>query len=110
MEWKEWKLTLGSLVLDAYQRKLTNIVGFIDENMAILSKMIKDLDDVRTAMACLEKIRENFIHIDLELIGIEETYTILTKFSIKISPEDIDKVDSLRFNFSNLSAAVSNNF
>lgn len=77
--------------------------------MAILSKAIKDLDDVRTAMVCLEKIRENFIHIDRELISIEETYTILSKSGIKLPLEDIDKVDALRFNFSNLTTAVSNN-
>lgn len=37
------------------------MVEFISEQENILSKTINDLDDVRLAMLCLEKIRENFI-------------------------------------------------
>lgn len=107
VEWKEWKFTLGNLLLIAYRQKLKEIVEFIDEKSAVLSKPIMDLDDARLAMNCLESIRENFIRLDSELFGIEEAYALFSKFEVKIPPEDIEQVDGLRFNFGNLITSVS---
>ncbi|KAG8306517.1 hypothetical protein J6590_045685 [Homalodisca vitripennis] len=102
VEWKEWKLTLGNILLNAYRKKLADLWEFIEVKGDVLLKPVKDLDDVRLAMACLESVRDNFIHLDRELIAIEEAYAIFAKFNIKVPPEDIEKVDGLRFNFNNL--------
>lgn len=66
-----------------------------------------DFLQVRLAMACLDAIRANFIRLDRELSAIEEAYAIFAKFNIKVPPEDIEKVDGLRFNFENLIQYVS---
>ena len=60
-ESKKWKIQLGQLLSAQYKKQLDDMVDFIAEQEFILAKPINDLDDVRMAMNCLEKIRENFI-------------------------------------------------
>lgn len=60
-ESKKWKVQLGTLLSTQYKKQLDEMVEFITEQENILAKPINDLDDVRMAMMCLEKIRENFI-------------------------------------------------
>lgn len=58
-------------------------------------------------MKCLGEIRDDFISLDMELIQIEETYTLMGKHNIDISKEEQDIVDGLRYNFSNMLRMVS---
>lgn len=74
------------------------------------SKLFLTLFFKRLAMACLELIRENFIEIDLDLITMEEAYTIFGKYKIDIPKEDMERVESLRFNFQNMVVHVSTKF
>lgn len=57
----EWKRTLGKLLCQAYKERVIKLMQFINDRMKTLNKKIKDLDDVRMAMMCLELIREEFI-------------------------------------------------
>ena len=50
-----------------------------------LSRPIKDLDDIRTAMAALKEIRENEIKIDMSLTPIEVSSSFEIKCSIYIN-------------------------
>lgn len=60
-ESKKWKTLCGQLLSAQYKKQLDEMVDFISEQENILLKPINDLDDVRLAMLCLEKIRDNFI-------------------------------------------------
>lgn len=53
-------------------------------------------------MNCLERIRENFIEMDMDLGLMEEAYFTFTKFQINVPKEDIERVDTLRYNFNNM--------
>ena len=48
----------------------------------MLSRNIKDLDDVRLSMKALEEIREQQISIDMTLGPVEEAYGLLQKFQV----------------------------
>jgi len=85
-----------------YKEKLQVIVDYINDKDIILSRRIKDLEDVRIAMKCLGEIRDDFIPLDMELILIEETYTLMGKFNVDILKEDQDIVDGLRYNFTRM--------
>lgn len=93
---------MGIILSNKYKEKLQQITDYIFEKNKILSRRIKDLEDVRVAMKCLGEIRDDFISLDMELILIEETYTLMGKFNIDILKEDQDIVDGLRYNFSNM--------
>lgn len=58
---KEWKVILGQKLSVTYNKRLKEIVDFISEKEKILSRKLKDLDDVRMAMNCLIDVREHFI-------------------------------------------------
>lgn len=53
-------------------------------------------------MQCLERIRDNFIEMDMDLEIMEEAYAIFAKFKIDVSKEDIERVEGLRYNFENM--------
>ncbi|XP_018316536.1 dynein heavy chain 8, axonemal [Mycetomoellerius zeteki] len=102
VEANAWKKSLGVLLSNKYKEKLQKITDYIFEKNKVLSRHIKDLEDVRVAMKCLAEIRDDFVSIDMELILIEETYTLMGKFNINILKEDQDIVDGLRYNFNNM--------
>ncbi|XP_047526251.1 dynein axonemal heavy chain 8 [Pieris napi] len=98
----EWKRILGKLLSHAYKERVDRLMTFIKDKMKVMSKKIKDLDDVRVAMLCLESIREEFIGMDMELDLIEESYTLFGQFNIDIPKDDIDMVYGLRYSFQNM--------
>ncbi|XP_019756852.1 dynein axonemal heavy chain 8 [Dendroctonus ponderosae] len=102
IESEAWKHIMGKNLSERYKKKLTNMVEFIKTQEKILNKPIKDLDDCRNAMNCLEIIRENFIEMDLDLSLMEEAYSTFGKFKIDTPKEDIERVESLRFNFQSM--------
>ncbi|XP_039290802.1 dynein heavy chain 8, axonemal [Nilaparvata lugens] len=109
-EWKMWKSFLGNTIIDAYRIKLYKIIDFINDNNTTLQRKIKDLDDVRIVMKCLETIRDDFIMIDQGIIVIEETYAILAKHSIPVDIDDSEKVDGLRYNFTTMLKSFQSRF
>lgn len=102
VEANAWKRSLGNILSNTYKKKLQTITDYISEKNKVLSRHIKDLEDVRVAMKCLGEIRDDFILLDMELILIEETYMLMAKFDIDILKEDQDIVDGLRYNFNNM--------
>lgn len=58
---KSWKAQLGGRLIAEYKTRLDRIVTFIKEVEFGLSRVLRDLDDVRKAMQCLDQIRENSI-------------------------------------------------
>lgn len=102
-----WKHVMGKNLSDRYNEKLNTMVDFIKTQEKILNKPIKDLDDCRNAMNCLQTIRENFIEMDLDLNLMEEAYGTFAKFKIDTPKEDIERVESLRFNFQQMVNHVS---
>ena len=71
VEAENWKVALGRGMNAKYKEKLDEIVQFIADYSRRLSHPIKDLDDVRFAMAALTEIRNNEIRIDTEIGPIE---------------------------------------
>lgn len=102
MESDAWKHLLGKNLGIRYKSKLDTMVDFIKAREKILGKTIKDLDDCRLAMSCLQTIRENFIEMDLDLGLMEEAYAVFARYKIDVPKEDIERIDTLRFNFESM--------
>lgn len=107
---------------------MNNIVHFVTEYSKRLSRPIKvpifyttwistielhwtqDLEDVRSTMAALDEVRAVEIEMDMELSPIEECYSFLQRCGVAVAREEMETVDSLRYNFKNLlTQAVCNN-
>ena len=71
VEAKQWRVTYGRAMSHHYQTTMDEIFKCIEEWNKLLSRPLKDLDDVRSTMATLKEIRENEIRIDMCLGPVE---------------------------------------
>lgn len=105
-ETKAWKVAFGRALNSKASADMEEIFDFIEDLQKRLTRPIKDLDDVRAAMASLTEIRESEIRIDMTISPIEESYALLHKYELIFSDGNAEKVDSLSYNWKNLTAQV----
>ncbi|KAI2655575.1 Dynein axonemal heavy chain 5 [Labeo rohita] len=101
-ETKSWMVDYGHHCNRKYRMEMEQIFTFIDEASKKLNRPIKDLDDIRIAMATLKEIREHQISVDFQVGPIEESYSMLHKYGLLIAKEEADKVDTLRYTWEKL--------
>lgn len=77
---KAWMTGFGLHCNKKYCTEMENIFTFIEEVSKRLNRPIKDLDDIRIAMAALKEIREQQIPIDFQVGPIEVTCLKLLSF------------------------------
>uniref|UniRef100_A0A8D0WVB3 Dynein axonemal heavy chain 5 n=1 Tax=Sus scrofa TaxID=9823 RepID=A0A8D0WVB3_PIG len=106
-ETKAWMVVIGRHCNKKYKSEMENIFTLVEEFNKKLSRPIKDLDDIRIAMAALKEIRDQQIHIDFQVGPIEESYALLNKYGLLIAKEEMDKVDTLRYTWEKLLARAS---
>ena len=70
-EAKGWRVTYGRHMNTKYLTLMEKIMEQIEDLQKRLSRPIKDLDDVRQAMASLKELRENEIEIDSAINPVE---------------------------------------
>lgn len=58
---EERKVEVGRRLSEACNTKVSSMVDFINEQQVVLTRNLKDLDDVRLAMKCLDAIKEDSI-------------------------------------------------
>lgn len=97
VETKAWKLIFGRALNQKYCSSMDHILSEIEDTNLHLTRNIKDLDDVRVAMGALKDLRANEITIDMSIGPIEEAYGMLNRYGITVSREDVEKVDTLRY-------------
>uniref|UniRef100_A0A3B5MKK6 Uncharacterized protein n=1 Tax=Xiphophorus couchianus TaxID=32473 RepID=A0A3B5MKK6_9TELE len=101
-ETKNWMVDYGLYCNRKYRADMEQIFAFVDEAGKKLNRQIKDLDDIRIAMAALKEIREHQINIDFQVGPIEESYAMLHKYGLSVAKEEVDKVDTLRYTWEKL--------
>lgn len=106
-EARNWKLAYAKALNKKCGQEIVFITDFVDNLMKLLSRPIKDLEDVRSAMASLNEIRDKAIYIDMTVSPIEEAYSLLNKYNIFFSDGNAEKVDSLSYGWKKLTALVS---
>ena len=60
-ETKQWRCHYGRCCNTKYRSEMEGIFEFMDDLTKRLNRPVKDLDDIRFAMAALKEIRENEI-------------------------------------------------
>lgn len=101
---KSWKWAFGRALNERAAAAMSEILGFFEGLQTRLSRPIKDLDDIRGAMAALAELRDNEIRIDSGIPPIEETYAMLNRFELVFSDGNAEKVDSLAYGWKKLRA------
>ncbi|XP_053058018.1 dynein axonemal heavy chain 5 isoform X1 [Acinonyx jubatus] len=106
-ETKAWMVVIGRHCNKKYRSEMESIFTLVEEFNKKLNRQIKDLDDIRIAMAALKEIREQQISIDFQVGPIEESYALLNKYGLLITKEETDKVDTLRYSWEKLLTRAS---
>lgn len=75
-EIKNWMVDYGLYCNRKCRSEMEHIFAFVDEAGKKLNRQIKDLDDIRIAMAALKEIREHQISIDFQVWPIEVNHSI----------------------------------
>ncbi|MEQ2240347.1 hypothetical protein ILYODFUR_013861, partial [Ilyodon furcidens] len=96
-ETKNWMVDYGLYCNRKYRSDMEQIFAFVVEAGKKLNRQIKDLDDIRIAMAALKEIREHQINIDFQVGPIEQKFICNTslekihqqKFTCRNSPAEI---------------------
>lgn len=78
-------MAYGRAMNKKYHTLMEEIFKQLEDINQQLSRPIKDLDDIRTAMAALKEIRENEIKIDMSLTPIEVNSSFEIKWFIYIN-------------------------
>ena len=103
-EAKTWKLVFGRALNHKYCQLMEQILSQTEDFSVRLSREVKDLDDVRMAMACLREVRSAEIFIDSSIGPIEESYAMLNKHGIPAPREQVERVDTLRYQWEKLTS------
>ncbi|KAM4875452.1 dynein axonemal heavy chain 5 [Thomomys bottae] len=103
-ETRAWTMVVGRHCNQKYRGEMETIFALVEEFNKKLNRPIKDLDDIRIAMASLKDIREQQIHVDFQVGPIEESYALLNKHGLLVAKEEMDKVDALRYAWEKLLA------
>ncbi|XP_052714224.1 dynein axonemal heavy chain 5-like isoform X2 [Crassostrea angulata] len=106
-ETKAWKLHYGKACNQKYSMEMERIFTFIEDLTKRLSRPLKDLDDIRFAMAALKEIRDDEIRIDMLIGPIEESYAMLIKHDLPVNKEETEKCDTLRYSWEKLQVQTS---
>ena len=75
----------GRAMNKKYHTLMEEIFKQLEDINQQLSRPIKDLDDIRTAMGALKEIRESEIRIDMSLVPIEVCSSFVTKCAVNIN-------------------------
>ncbi|XP_053402509.1 dynein axonemal heavy chain 5-like isoform X4 [Mercenaria mercenaria] len=107
VETKAWRMHYGKACNNKYRTEMEEIFTFIEELNKRLARPIKDLDDIRFAMAGLKEIRENEIRIDMSITPIEESYSMLIKHDLPCAKEETERCDTLRYSWEKLNVQAA---
>ena len=81
-ETKNWMVEYGLCCNKKYSSEMEQIFAFVDEAGKKLNRQIKDLDDIRIAMAAVKEIREHQISIDFQVGPLEVNHNIKSFIAI----------------------------
>lgn len=81
---------------------MNELFKFIEHIEQRLGREIKDLEDIRLIMMAVKDLREQEIRLEMQIIPIEESYTMLQKYDVHITREDVERADSLRYRWNKL--------
>ncbi|XP_041986842.1 dynein axonemal heavy chain 5 [Aricia agestis] len=89
-----------------YKREMDYVYAIMNDLEHKLERPIRDLDDVRTVMETLKKIREQEVDMELKIDPVEEAFNVITRYDLPVSKQDLEQVDNLRYSWQQLQATA----
>ena len=73
-ETRAWQIAYGQAANKKYGKLMTEVLELAEDLMKRLNRPIKDLDDIRYAIAALKELRAEEIRVDMSIDPIEVCY------------------------------------
>ena len=103
-EARKWKQKYGDLLNKIGRSRMIELSEFMEKTKNSLSKNIGVLEDLRSAMDALKKVREKSAEIDQLMSPIDESYALLVKYGITVPQEELEQYEGLSYNWKKLRA------
>ena len=97
-----WKTRYATNLHGQAKSELEGINEYIKDTHKQLKRQISDLEDVRSVMGTLTEVRNKESEIDLQFGPVEEMYSLLQKYEVRVPKEEIDMVGELRYSWKKL--------
>jgi dynein heavy chain len=97
-----WKTRYATNLHVQAKEKLAELMEYINSTRVNLGHDINDLEDVRVIMGTLKEIRDKESEIDLQFGPVEEMYSLLAKYEVRMPKAEIDQVAELRYSWRKL--------
>ncbi|XP_045541937.1 dynein axonemal heavy chain 5 [Papilio machaon] len=105
-ELKNGTYRISQAMRKKYKREMDYVYAIMNDLERKLERPIRDLDDVRTVMETLKKIREQEVDMELKIDPVEEAFNVITRYELPVSKEDMEQVDNLRYTWQQLQATA----
>nr|XP_034839773.1 dynein heavy chain 5, axonemal [Maniola hyperantus] len=105
-ELKNGTFKISQAMRKKYKREMDYVYAIMNDLERKLERPIRDLDDVRTVMETLKKIREQEVDMELKIDPVEEAFNVITRYELPVSKEDMEQVDNLRYSWQQLQATA----
>ncbi|OHT09327.1 Dynein heavy chain family protein [Tritrichomonas foetus] len=101
-EAKKWKQKYGDLLNKIGRNDMMKLSEFMEKMKNNLSKGITQLEDLRSAMESLKKVRNMAAKFEIKMAPIEESYQLLAKYNVVVPQEEIEQFEGLTYNWNKL--------
>ena len=98
-EIKQWINLIGRAMYTKYKSEMELLIAQINDLDKKLERPMNDLDDIRMLMETQKKIRESEIDLDMKIETVENAFTMMYKYKVQLSKEDVTKVETLAENW-----------
>jgi len=97
-----WKAQFAKNLHNQGNKDLKDIFNYIRDATLKLNRKVEDLEDVRNVMFVLKELRERESEIDNVMVPIEEIYSLLGRYEVKVAKEETDMVGDLQYSWKKL--------
>ncbi|XP_059182778.1 dynein axonemal heavy chain 5 [Centropristis striata] len=105
-ECRQWKRAFGAALHRHAAADTHRLFTFVDAMTKRLQRPIRDLEDVREAMATLREVREAELSVDAAVAPLDESFALLNKHELLFSDGSAERVDALTYGWRSLSTLV----
>eukprot|EP00002_Diphylleia_rotans_P021973 TRINITY_DN428_c1_g1_i1.p1 TRINITY_DN428_c1_g1~~TRINITY_DN428_c1_g1_i1.p1 ORF type:complete len:4548 (+),score=958.95 TRINITY_DN428_c1_g1_i1:229-13872(+) len=91
-----WKAQYAKSLHKQAQDNLTAIHKYISDTSLALKREVQDLEDLRIVLEVIREVREKDTEADVQLGPVEETYSLLTRYEVRVPKEELEQVSNIR--------------
>ncbi|ESN99020.1 hypothetical protein HELRODRAFT_162498 [Helobdella robusta] len=77
--------------------QLKPLVAYVHGASRKLDRPVKDLDDIRLLMSVITELREKEVDVDHELLYLEETFLMFSKYNLHFSDGNVESIDAASY-------------